>query len=99
ATIPPRDRGRYQGLVGSVFGSASIIGPAVGGFIVDTTSWRWIFYVNLPVGAVALAVISVTMPRRAPQTDRSIDWGGAGLLAASSTSLLLGLVWGSSQYA
>jgi EmrB/QacA subfamily drug resistance transporter len=99
AIVPPRDRGRYQGLIGSVFGSASIIGPAVGGFIVDTTSWRWIFYVNLPVGAAALAVISVTMPRRAPHTDRSIDWGGAALLAASSTSLLLGLVWGSSQYA
>jgi EmrB/QacA subfamily drug resistance transporter len=98
AIVPPRDRGRYQGLIGSVFGSASIIGPAVGGFIVDTTSWRWIFYVNLPVGAAALAVISVTMPRRAPHTDRSIDWGGAALLAASSTSLLLGLVWGSSQY-
>src|SRR5437763_726447 len=99
AIVPPRDRGRYQGLIGAVFGSASIIGPAVGGFIVDTTTWRWIFYVNLPVGAAAFAVISATMPRRAPQTDRSIDWGGAALLAASSTALLLGLVWGSNQYA
>jgi EmrB/QacA subfamily drug resistance transporter len=98
AIVPPRDRGRYQGLIGSVFGSASIIGPAVGGFIVDHTTWRWIFYVNLPVGAVAFAVISFTMPRRAPQTNRSIDWGGAVLLALSSTSLLLGLVWGGRQY-
>jgi len=57
--VPPRDRGRYQGLIGAVFGSASIIGPAVGGFIVDHTTWRWIFYVNLPVGAVALVVISL----------------------------------------
>ena len=48
--VPPRDRGRYQGLIGAVFAAASIIGPAVGGFIVDNTSWRWIFYVNLPVG-------------------------------------------------
>jgi EmrB/QacA subfamily drug resistance transporter len=97
--VPPRDRGRYQGLIGAVFGSASILGPAVGGFIVDHTTWRWIFYVNLPVGALALAVISVTMPRRAPQTERSIDWGGAALLAASTTPLLLGLVWGGSDYA
>jgi EmrB/QacA subfamily drug resistance transporter len=99
AIIPPRDRGRYQGLIGAVFGSASIIGPAVGGFIVDNTTWRWIFYVNLPVGAAALAVISVTMPRRAAHTDRSIDWGGAALLAASTTPLLLGLVWGGRDYA
>jgi EmrB/QacA subfamily drug resistance transporter len=99
AIVPPRDRGRYQGLIGSVFGAASIIGPAVGGLIVDHTTWRWIFYVNLPVGALAFAVISVTMPRRAPQTDRSIDWGGAALLALSSTALLLGLVWGGRQYA
>src|SRR5438105_11934734 len=90
AIVPPRDRGRYQGLIGAVFGSASIIGPAVGGFIVDHTTWRWIFYVNLPVGALALAVISVTMPRRAPQTERSIDWIGAVLLGGSTTSLLLG---------
>ena len=96
--VPPRDRGRYQGLIGSVFGSASILGPAVGGFIVDHTTWRWIFYVNVPVGALALAVISVTMPRRARQADRSIDWGGAALLAASATPLLLGLVWGGRDY-
>jgi EmrB/QacA subfamily drug resistance transporter len=97
--IPPRDRGRYQGLIGAVFGSASIIGPAVGGFIVDHTTWRWIFYVNLPVGALALVVISVTMPRRAPQAQRSIDWVGAALLAACTTPLLLGLVWGGTDYA
>ena len=97
--IPPRDRGRYQGLIGAVFGSASIIGPAVGGLIVDHTTWRWIFYVNLPVGALALAAISVTMPTRAPHHDRSIDWGGAVLLALGSTSFLLGLVWGGRQYA
>ena len=99
AIIPPRDRGRYQGLIGSVFGSASIIGPAVGGVIVDHTTWRWIFYVNLPVGALALVVISVTMPRRAPQAERSIDWAGAALLAASAAPLLLGLVWGGRDYA
>src|ERR671939_2045688 len=52
--VPPRDRGRYQGLIGSVFAAASIIGPLIGGFIVDNTSWRWIFYVNLPVGGLAM---------------------------------------------
>src|SRR4029079_14583383 len=63
--VPPRDRGRWQGLVGAVSASASSIAPAVGGFIVDNASWRWVFLVNLPVGGLALAVISLTMPRRA----------------------------------
>ena len=66
--VPPRDRGRWQGLIGAVFAASSIIGPAVGGFIVDNASWRWVFLVNLPVGGIALVVISITMPRRAPQT-------------------------------
>src|ERR687883_2151366 len=96
--VPPRDRGRYQGLIGGTFGAASIIGPAVGGFIVDNTSWRWIFYVNLPVGGLALVVIYLTMPRRAAHTDHSIDWLGAAVLAGSTTALLLGLVWGGRDY-
>src|SRR5207248_6235472 len=87
--VPPRDRGRWQGLIGAVFAAASIIGPAVGGFIVDNASWRWVFLVNLPVGGVALAVISVTMPRRAPHTRHSIDWLGAGVLAAGTAALLM----------
>jgi len=96
--VPPRDRGRYQGLIGSVFAAASIIGPLIGGFIVDNTSWRWIFFVNLPVGVVALAVILVTMPKRATKQEHSIDWLGAGILAAGTTALLLGLVWGGRAY-
>jgi EmrB/QacA subfamily drug resistance transporter len=96
--VPPRDRGRYQGLIGSVFAGASIIGPLVGGFIVDNASWRWIFYVNLPVGGLALAVILVTMPRRLVRQEHSIDWLGAAVLAAGTTALLLGLVWGGNQY-
>jgi EmrB/QacA subfamily drug resistance transporter len=96
--VPPRDRGRYQGLIGSVFAGASIIGPLIGGFIVDNTSWRWIFYVNLPVGGLALLVILVTMPRRPYRQDHSIDWLGAGILAAGTTALLLGLVWGGNEY-
>jgi EmrB/QacA subfamily drug resistance transporter len=96
--VPPRDRGRYQGLIGSVFAAASIIGPLIGGFIVDNASWRWIFYVNLPVGGLALAVILVTMPKRATRHEHSIDWLGAAVLALGTTALLLGLVWGGESY-
>ena len=99
--VPPRDRGRWQGLIGAVFAAASIIGPAIGGFIVDNTSWRWVFLVNIPVGGLALVVITLTMPRRAVNmhTRHAIDWLGAGVLAAGTASLLLGLVWGGRQYA
>jgi EmrB/QacA subfamily drug resistance transporter len=93
--VPPRDRGRYQGLIGAVFAASSIAGPAAGGLIVDNTTWRWVFLVNLPVGGLALAVIWFTMPRRTTQAEHSIDWLGAGLLAGGTASLLLGLVWGS----
>ena len=97
--VPPRDRGRYQGLFGATFAAASIIGPLVGGFIVDNWSWRWIFYVNLPIGGAAMIVIWLTMPRRSEKREHSVDWVGAGLLAFGSIALLLGLVWGGGQYA
>jgi EmrB/QacA subfamily drug resistance transporter len=96
--VPPRDRGKWQGLIGAVFAASSIIGPAVGGFIVDNTTWRWIFLVNLPVGGLALIVISLTMPRRSTRAARAIDWYGATLLAVGVAALLLGLVWGGKQY-
>src|SRR6266516_2038521 len=96
--VPPRDRGRYQGLIGSVFAAAWIAGPLIGGFIVDHTTWRWIFYVNLPVGGLALVVILVTMPRRPYKQEHSIDWLGAAILALGTTALLLGLVWGGRDY-
>jgi EmrB/QacA subfamily drug resistance transporter len=96
--VPARDRGRWQGLIGAVFAASSIIGPAVGGFIVDNTTWRWVFFVNLPVGGLALLVISLTMPSRAALTEHAIDWLGAGVLAAGTGALLLGLVWGGRQY-
>jgi EmrB/QacA subfamily drug resistance transporter len=96
--VPPRDRGRYQGLIGGAFAFASIIGPALGGFIVDNTSWRWIFYVNVPVAGLALLVIALTMPARTQRREHSLDVLGATLLAGGTTGLLLGLVWGGREY-
>src|SRR5258708_2627506 len=64
--VPPRDRGKYQGVIGAVFGVASVLGPLLGGFLVDNLSWRWVVYVNLPVGAIALGVISVGVATENP---------------------------------
>ncbi|HET9691655.1 MAG TPA: MDR family MFS transporter [Acidimicrobiales bacterium] len=89
--IPPRQRGRYQGYFGAVFGASSVLGPLIGGFLVDQASWRWVFYVNLPIGAVALVVINRVLhldhtPRRA-----HIDWVGALLLVAGVGLFLVGV--------
>jgi EmrB/QacA subfamily drug resistance transporter len=94
AIVPPRDRGRYQGLIGATFAAGSIIGPALGGLIVDHASWRWVFYVNLPVGALALVVIAIAIPKRTQRREHSLDLLGATLLAVGTSSFLLGLVWG-----
>src|SRR5436305_4042866 len=98
--VPPRDRGRYMGLMGSVFAFASVVGPLLGGFFVDTLSWRWVFYVNLPVGVVALVVTATRLhlPERARSVHR-VDYLGSALLAAGATSLILLTTWGGNQYA
>jgi EmrB/QacA subfamily drug resistance transporter len=96
--VPPRDRGRYQGLFGATFALASIGGPPLGGFIVDNLSWRWIFFVNVPVGLFALAVAAVTMPRPTQRRAHSIDYAGAALLMGGTAAFLLALVWGGRAY-
>jgi EmrB/QacA subfamily drug resistance transporter len=89
--IPPRERGRYQGYFGAVFGAASVIGPLVGGFLVDEASWRWVFYVNLPVGVVTLVVINKVLQLDHNPRRPKIDFGGALLLVAGVALLLVGV--------
>jgi EmrB/QacA subfamily drug resistance transporter len=87
--IPPRERGRYQGFFGAVFGVSTVIGPLLGGFFVDNLSWRWIFYVNIPVGAVALTVIATAFRSRETSTRHAIDYLGAVLLAGALAAVVL----------
>jgi EmrB/QacA subfamily drug resistance transporter len=93
--IPPSERGRWQGLTGAVFGFASVIGPTTGGWISDHADWRWVFFVSLPVGLIALVVVAVTL-KIPPHPDRGtkVDYAGAGLLAFGLSAGLLAIVQG-----
>ncbi|HEX3897980.1 MAG TPA: MDR family MFS transporter [Mycobacteriales bacterium] len=97
--LPPRERGRYSGYFGAVFGATSIAGPLIGGFFVDNASWRWVFYVNLPLGVIALAVISLVLKTPTQKVHHDIDYLGSSLLAAGVTCIVLLTTWGGTTYA
>jgi EmrB/QacA subfamily drug resistance transporter len=98
--VAPRERGRYQGYIAATFAGATVLGPVLGGLLVEHVSWRWVFYVNLPVGLAALVGLGVRLPASAPQrAAHRLDLPGAALLAAATCALLLACVWGGDRYA
>jgi EmrB/QacA subfamily drug resistance transporter len=105
SVVPPRERGKYQGYFGGVFMLAMVLGPLIGGFFTDrshlfgVTGWRWIFYVNVPIGIVAFVVVSIVLQVRTGQIKRKIDYVGAALVAAGASALLLVAEWGGKNYA
>ena len=96
--VSPRERGRYIGLFAGVWAFASVIGPLIGGFIVDNMSWRWVFLINLPVGTMSLVVTSSVLRLPVVHRPHRIDIEGALLLVAGVSCLLLALVWGGTEY-
>ncbi len=97
--VPPRERGRYTGLFGAVFGLASIAGPLLGGFLTTNLSWRWIFYVNLPLGVLGLFVLAATLPSASARVRHSIDYLGTMLLAGGLAGIVLATSLGGTSYA
>ncbi|MFI1012745.1 DHA2 family efflux MFS transporter permease subunit [Streptomyces sp. NPDC020965] len=102
--VPPRERGRYQGLFGGVFGASSVLGPLLGGFFTEHLTWRWVFYINLPIGVVALLVIAAVLHIPARSTKHTIDYLGTFLIASVATAFVLVAslggttwAWGSAQ--
>ena len=98
--VSPRERGRFQGYITAVFAVATVIGPLVGGLLVEQASWRWVFYVNLPLGLVALAGLRRRLP--APEAGRAgatFDGTGAAMLAGSTSAFMLACIWGGTRYA
>jgi EmrB/QacA subfamily drug resistance transporter len=96
--VSPRERGRYLGYFGAVFGVASVLGPLLGGFFTSELDWRWIFYVNLPIGAVALIVLAASFPATGERRRHRIDYLGAGLLAGALSAAILFTSLGGTTY-
>ncbi len=96
--VSPRERGRYMGMFGAVFGVASILGPLLGGFFTESLSWRWVFYVNIPLGVVALLVVASVLHLPKHKTQHRIDYGGTALLGAAVTGIILLTTWGGTTY-
>ncbi len=96
--VSPRQRGRYMGYFGAVFGLSSVIGPLAGGFITQHLSWRWVFYINLPIGIAALAIIAVVLHLPRKRTRHAIDFLGTALLGGAVTVIILFTTWGGSTY-
>ncbi|WP_078901002.1 MFS transporter [Actinacidiphila yeochonensis] len=97
--VPPRDRGRYQGVFGAVFGASSVLGPLLGGVFTEQLSWRWVFYVNLPIGVVALLVIAAVLHVPVRRTEHRVDYAGMAVVAAAATCLVLVTSLGGSTWA
>ena len=98
--FPPRERGKWQGVSGSIYALAAILGPLAGGWITDNASWRWVFYVNIPIGVLAMLMLVFLMPTLRHKTERvSIDYMGAALLILGTVPLLLGFTLAGNQYA
>ncbi len=91
--IPPRERGRYQGYFAAVFGTSSVLGPVLGGFFADGPGWQWIFFMNVPIGLVALVVTSVALKMQHVRRDHTIDYLGAALVVGAVSSFLLYTAW------
>jgi EmrB/QacA subfamily drug resistance transporter len=96
--VPPRERGRWAGLFGAVFGVSSVAGPLIGGVLTTNVSWRWIFYVNVPLGLVALGVLAVTLPGAREHVEHAIDYAGTVLLAVALSALVLATTLGGTSY-